>query len=86
MRHARPADLDAIEPLLDELRAIAGLKERSRGVFYNRGKAFLHFHEHDGALLADIRGPADWERLDARRAKWPAIVKRAKAILASISL
>ena len=55
MRHARPEDLDRVEALLAELRAIDGLKERSRGTFYVRSRAFLHFHEHEGDILCDVR-------------------------------
>ena len=55
MRHARPAALDQLEPLLARLRQIDGLRERARGVFYLRSKAFLHFHEDPAGLFADIR-------------------------------
>ena len=65
MRHARPADLDLIEPLLARLRGYDALVERSRGVFYVRSKAFLHFHEDHGRMFADVRTAADgdFERL-----------------------
>lgn len=62
MRHARPAALDVLEPLLKELRKIEGLKEKSRGVFYKRSAAFLHFHEDPAGLFADIRDGADFTR------------------------
>jgi hypothetical protein len=55
VRHATPADLDRLEPLLEQLRAIDGLKERKRGNFTRRSQAFLHFHEHDGEMIADVR-------------------------------
>ncbi len=55
MRHATPAALDRLEPLLNELRTLSALKERSRGTFYRGSRAFLHFHEHGGALFADLR-------------------------------
>ena len=55
MRHARPADLDQLEPLLGRLRAIPGLKEKTRGTFYRGAKAFLHFHEDPAGFFADIR-------------------------------
>ena len=64
MRHARAEALDALEPLLERLRAFAALKERSRGVFYVKSQAFLHFHEDPAGLFADVRaaeGP-DFER------------------------
>jgi hypothetical protein len=66
MRHAGPQDLDALEPLLARLRRIAGLREKSRGVFYAGGRAALHFHEDRARFYADVRAPgdADFERLD----------------------
>ncbi|WP_068878077.1 MULTISPECIES: hypothetical protein [unclassified Phenylobacterium] len=66
MKHASPTALDALEPLLAELRALPGLVERSRGVFYRKGRAFLHFHEDPKGLFADVRdaGGVDFERID----------------------
>ena len=56
MRHARAQALDRLEPLLTALRALPGLRETSRGVFYRKSSAFLHFHEDPAGLFADIRG------------------------------
>jgi hypothetical protein len=66
MRHARPAALDQLEPLLAALRDIPGLGEKARGVFYRKGRAFLHFHEDPAGLFADVRDEAgvDFDRLD----------------------
>ncbi|WP_329633339.1 hypothetical protein [Phenylobacterium sp.] len=51
--------------MLEALRALPGLKEKSRGVFYRRSKSFLHFHEDPTGLFADVRGPdGGWERFD----------------------
>ena len=64
MRHARSEDLDRLEPLLATLRAFPALKEKSRGVFYLGGKAFLHFHADPAGLFADVRAETgDFERL-----------------------
>ena len=54
MKHAGPAALDTLEPLLASLRAFSGLKEKSRGIFYRRSKSFLHFHEDPAGLFADL--------------------------------
>ena len=81
MRHARPSDLDPIEPLLASLRALGALKEKKRGAFYRGSRAFLHFHEHEGGLLADVKNGADWERLGAARKDWPKLLKRVKTLL-----
>jgi hypothetical protein len=54
MRHARDIDLDRLEDLLVRLRALPGLVEKKRGVFYRKGRAFLHFHEDPKGLFADL--------------------------------
>lgn len=66
MKHAGPAALDALEPLLAQVRALPGLVERSRGTFYRKGRAFLHFHEDPKGLFADVRDAEgrDFERID----------------------
>jgi hypothetical protein len=68
MRHAGPEDLDGLEPLLVRLRALPALpalEEKSRGVFYWKGRSFLHFHADPAGLFADIRqtGSSDFVRL-----------------------
>ena len=64
MKHAGPAALNELEPLLKDLRTLPGLKEKTRGVFYRNSKAFLHFHEDPDGLFADLRfaGEGDFER------------------------
>lgn len=63
MKHAGAEALDGLEPLLVALREIPGLREKSRGTFYRRSRAFLHFHEDPGGLFADVRIDADFERV-----------------------
>lgn len=66
MKHASATALDRLEALLAELRRVDGLTERTRGVFYRKGKAFLHFHEDPRGLFADLRDAAgmDFDRFD----------------------
>ena len=70
MKHAGADALDRLEPLLARLRTYDQLREKSRGVFYLRSKAFLHFHEDPAGLFADIRAPggADFDRLPINEA------------------
>jgi hypothetical protein len=63
MKHAGAEALDRLEDLLTELRSLAGLKEKSRGVFYWRSKAFVHFHDDPSGLYADLRIDEDFVRL-----------------------
>jgi hypothetical protein len=69
MKHATPVALDALEPLLAGLRTIDGLTERTRGVFYRKSQAMLHFHEDPAGFFADARlGPA-WVRVPVNTAR-----------------
>jgi hypothetical protein len=63
MKHATASALDKLEPLLVELRKQELLREKTRGVFYSRGRAVLHFHEDPKGFFADLRVGAEWQRL-----------------------
>ena len=63
VRHARADALDELEPLIERLRALPSLVERSRGVFYRRSRAFLHFHEDPTGFYADVRLTDEFERV-----------------------
>jgi hypothetical protein len=62
MRHAGTAALEALGDLLQRLRSLTSLTERRPGIFYVRGKAFLHFHEDPAGLFADLRLGGEWQR------------------------
>ena len=57
MRHARDEDLDRLEDVLVKVRTLPGLTEKKRGVFYRKGRSFLHFHEDPKGMFADISDP-----------------------------
>jgi hypothetical protein len=77
MKHAGPASLAQLAPLLERIRALGHLTERKPGTFYRRSSAFLHFHEDPTGLFADLKtdgkaftrfavnGPAEQEALVA---------------------
>ena len=86
MRHARDQDLDRIDGLLAQLRALPGLTEKKRGVFYRKSKAFLHFHEDPKGMFADLSGGAG--RIDVRidvteAAGQAALIEAARRLLES---
>lgn len=62
LKHAGPETIDRLEPLLAELRQIAGLVEKKPGVFYRKSKAFIHFHEDPSGIHVDLRLHDDFER------------------------
>jgi hypothetical protein len=70
MRHAGPETFAELDALLADLRATAGIVERTTGVFYRGSKAFLHFHDDPTGPYADVRlDPAgDFDRLRVRTA------------------
>ena len=55
MAHADAKALEPLLPLLRQLREIKVLKEMKPGIFYLRGAAFLHFHDEQGVLMADLK-------------------------------
>ncbi|MEA3055349.1 MAG: hypothetical protein QOD30_781 [Actinomycetota bacterium] len=83
MRHARSDDLDRIESLLSSLRTIDALTEKNRGTFYRGSRAFLHFHEHEGDIVCDVRlaGPDFDRRIVTRKKAQMALVRDVKAAL-----
>lgn len=82
MKHAGAAALDQLEPLIASLRALPGLTEKSRGVFYRKSKAFLHFHEDPKGLFADLRAGDDFERFDVTgEAGRQALIAATEAVL-----
>lgn len=84
MKHAGQGALDRLEPLLAKLRTMPELKEKSRGIFYRRGRAVLHFHEHGDELFADLRTGEDFERFPATaEAERTALLRKVGATLAA---
>jgi hypothetical protein len=55
VKHISSEKLDRLGSLLEGLRELDGLKEKKRGVFYRKSKAFLHFHEDPAGLFADVK-------------------------------
>ena len=83
MKHAGDQTLDALEGLLNRLRAVNGLQEKKRGSFYRNSRAFLHFHEDPAGFFADLRVADDWQRLPVNsRAEQTALLTAARAEIA----
>jgi hypothetical protein len=76
--------LDKLTSLLSEVRTLARLCEKKRGVFYLKSTAFLHFHEDPKGLFADLRTTAEWRRLPVTtQAQQDALIARMRSELAS---
>ena len=75
MKHATAEDLIQIAGLLNKIRQEKRIKERTSGIFYWRGKAFLHFHNDPRGLFADLRGPDDWERFAVNDRRGQALLR-----------
>ncbi len=55
MAHAGPESLATLQETIRQLRAIPQLREKTPGTFHLVGQAFVHFHETEGRLHADLR-------------------------------
>lgn len=52
--------LKDIEPSLNQIRKLADLKEPKPGIFYLKSQGFMHFHEKDEKIWADVKDGKDW--------------------------
>jgi hypothetical protein len=70
--------------MLEALRSLPGLTERSRGTFYRGSRAFLHFHEDPTGHHVDVRLGDDFERHRvATKAEQRAVVAAVRKALTS---
>jgi hypothetical protein len=80
LRHAQEDALNQLEPLLQQLRTLPGLRERKRGAFYRGSVAFLHFHEDPAGLFADLKVDGEWQRLKVdTKAERASLLKAARS-------
>jgi hypothetical protein len=61
----REDDAARCRELLERLRALDALTERSPGVFYRSSAPFLHFHGSGRDLVADLKVDDAWLRYPA---------------------
>ena len=84
MKHAKDEHLDQLEALLEQLRKLEGLKEKKRGIFYRKSKAFLHFHDDPAGLYADVRLDVLFERFRvSTKGEQQALLARIRTAVAS---
>lgn len=69
MKHASEATLDQLADLLEPIRALPGLTERTCGCFYRKSSAMLHFHEDPAGLFADLKCSGEWRRMPVNTAR-----------------
>lgn len=55
--------LAPLEPALEDIRKIENIIEKKPGIFYYKSQSFLHFHEKDGAIWADLKSDEGWESI-----------------------
>ncbi|HSY79706.1 MAG TPA: hypothetical protein VK884_08850 [Verrucomicrobiae bacterium] len=85
MKHAGPEALDQLEPILEEIRRLGGLKEKKRGAFYYRSSGFLHFHEDPAGFFADLKTRDDYVRFPINtKTQTQTFLRRAAAALNAV--
>ena len=62
VKHADATALAALSDLIENLRRRRYLVEQWLGIFYLKGRAFLHFHKDPAGLFADLREDGEWQR------------------------
>lgn len=55
MAHAGLEALAKLQELIRQLRAVPQVREKQPGTFHLVGQPFVHFHDSDGKLHADLR-------------------------------
>jgi hypothetical protein len=79
VKHAGPDALDSLEPIIAEVRKLAGLKEKKRGTFYHGSVGFLHFHEDPAGFFADLKVGAEFMRMPVNnRREIDAFIRQAR--------
>lgn len=64
MAHATAEDLKDLKPLLENIRTLVALKEKSLGCFYYKSKGILHFHTKQGRRYAHVSDGKQWYEVD----------------------
>lgn len=62
MKHASPDTIQSISKYLNNIRNIQTLKEKKEGIFYKGTLAFIHFHEDNNKIFADLKINKEWQR------------------------
>lgn len=85
MKHAGPATLARVAPLLEALRARPVLRETRPGVFHLESRAFLHSHDDPSGIFADVRLADGFVRLPVTsRSQQSDLLERIEACLSAI--
>ena len=53
-----------LTPLFEVIKTWEGIKETKPGIFYLKNSGFLHFHEKEERIWADIKSPTSWISYD----------------------
>lgn len=64
MAHAKKEELQDCVPLLEKIRGMETLKEKSFGCFYRKGKGVLHFHRQGDRRFAHAWDGKKWHEID----------------------
>ena len=64
MAHTKPEMIEDLILELNAIRNLDGIKEKSVGIYYYKSIPFLHFHDKNGDLWADVKTPGGYKRVD----------------------
>lgn len=75
-----------LEPAFAIIRKLEKIKEPKPGIFYLKSDGFLHFHEKDEKIWADIKDGKQWIPMDIPAKITQAFVKKFAADVQKIYL
>lgn len=64
LAHCKKQDLEDIEYLLNKIRSLNTLNEKTYGCFYLKSKSLIHFHIKDKRRYAHLWSNKNWVELD----------------------
>ncbi len=77
MKHAQEDILDKFVIQINKIRYMTNLKEKKKGVFYKKSSAFLHFHQDNDLLFADLKIEKNWVRFKTEKNhEWELLLKQ----------
>lgn len=56
--------IEHLTPVFEEIKTWEGIKESKPGIYYLKNSGFLHFHEKEDKIWADIKSTNGWISFD----------------------
>ena len=75
MGHCPYEKIKNLEPAFELIRKLEKIKEPKPAIFYLKSQGFLHFHDKDEKIWADIKDGKKWVSMDVPSKITPTFLK-----------